>query len=454
MVALGAAASHGTASPRMTRAVRRLRAALVLASRQPLRAAAIGALVAAATPCLAQQSLGFQAGTAPAAATGGGQPLNLLSPSFIAPLPRQAAPPRGGAVPGAVAAPAVIAAPAVVAAPAMTAPLPLPRPDAAPRAVITQASAPAAVAAGMAPAVAAAAQPPASVAVAPPAPPAAAIAEAPAPLLRPSMDEWPQDEDRSRIIIPGAYQRPQPQPQSQTGIEAIAAAAPQQARPGEPQLPARAVAFHAPVPAVRPGATTIVPVSTGPAAVTGPQLASAGSVPVSLTTQGSATTTVVPSAPAGSLPGAQQAIIQTRPTPATGPVLAALPPDGGARDWPRYVPGARGTDRNLGIAGERVMADPGVPLTCLPAPVRRALNDVALRFGPIIVRSTHRGNGMFVRTDAWRGSYHRDCRAADFRVSGDPSAILAFLRNRPDLGGVKRYRNGLFHIDNGPRRAW
>ncbi|MCZ8314471.1 D-Ala-D-Ala carboxypeptidase family metallohydrolase [Phreatobacter sp.] len=430
----------------MTRAVRRLRAALVLASRQPLRAAAIGALVAASTPCLAQQSLGFQAGTAPAgSAIGGtgGQPLNLLSPSFIAPLPRQAIPPRGGAVPGAVAAPAV------AAAPTMTAPMPLPRPEAAPRAVITQASAPAAVAAGMAPAMAATAQPP--VAAAPAAVPPAAVAEAP-PLLRPSMDEWPQDEDRSRIIIPGAYQRPQPQPQ--TGIEAIAAAAPQQARPNEPQLPARAVAFHAPVPIVRPGATTIVPVSTGPVTVAAPQLASAGSVPVSLTTQGSATTTVVPSAPAGSLPGAQQAIIQTRPTPATGPVLAALPPDGGARDWPRYVPGARGTDRNLGIAGERVMADPGVPLTCLPAPVRRALNDVALRFGPIIVRSTHRGNGTFVRTDAWRGSYHRDCRAADFRVSGDPSAIIAFLRTRPDLGGVKRYRNGLFHIDNGPRRSW
>ncbi len=399
----------------------------------------------------------FQAGTAQqgsARATGGSEPLNLLSPSFIAPMPRQGIPQRGSAVPGAV--PGSAAAPAVAVSPAlMTAPVPLPRPDAAPRAIITQASAPAAVAAGMAPAIAMQAQPP--VAPSPAAEPPAAVAEAP-PLLRPSMDEWPQDEDRSRIIIPGAYQRPQPQPQ--TGIEAIAAAAPQQARPGEGAIPARAVAFNAPVPMVRPGATTVVQVSTGTAAVMAPQaaqsmqLASASSAPVSLSTQGTATTTIVPSAPAGSLPGAQQAIITTRPTPATGPVLAALPPDAGARDWPRYVPGARAADRNLGIAGERVMADPGAPLSCLPAPVRRALNDVAMRFGPIIVRSTHRGNGMFVRTDAWRGSYHRDCRAADFRVSGDPSAILAFLRTRPDLGGVKRYRNGLFHIDNGPRRSW
>ncbi|MFX5587142.1 hypothetical protein ABTE16_20585, partial [Acinetobacter baumannii] len=83
--------------------------------------------------------------------------------------------------------------------------------------------------------------------------------------------------------------------------------------------------------------------------------------------------------------------------------------------------------------------------TCLPPVVRRALNDVAMRFGPILVRSTDRGNGRFVRTDDWRGSYHKDCRAADFRVSGNGAAVIAFLRMRPELGGVKRYRNGLIH---------
>ncbi len=423
----------GTTSPRMIFASpnpsgfgRGLRAGSVLLGK-PVVLAAFGLLVVAVPAALAQQGMGFQAGTMQVGGSGG-QPLNLLSPTFIAPAPRSAVP-RGGPIAGAVPAPV----PAVV----MTAPLPLPRPDGAPRPVITQASAPAAVAASLAPAVAQTA-----VAAAPEAAPAAP------PLLRPSMDDWPQDEDRGRIIIPGAYQRPQPQPP--TAIEAIAAVAPQQAPAA---LPARAVAFHAPVPIVRPGATTIVPVSTGPAAVTAPTLAAASSTPVTLSSQGTATTMVVPSGPAGSLPGAQQAIIVT-PTPARGPVLAALPPDGGARDWPRYVPGARGTDRNLGIAGERVMPDPGVPLTCLPAPIRRALNDVALRFGPVLVRSTHRGSRAFVRTDAWRGSYHRDCRAADFRVSGNPAAVLAFLRARHELGGVKRYRNGLFHIDNGPRRSW
>lgn len=380
---------------------------------------------------LGQQSLGYQGG-ATSLGGGVGQPLNLLSPTFVAPPPRPGMTRSGSAIPGAVQA----TAPTTLA----TAPLPLPRPASAPQAVITQASAPAAATASAIPA--------APQALAQAAPQAAETAQP--PLLRPSMDDWPQEEDRGRVIIPGAYERPRPAPA--TAIEAIAAAAPQQARPqAEAALPPRAVSFAAPVPLVRPGATTVV--AMAPAAASGPVLASASSTPVILSNRGTATTMVVPSAPAGSIPGAQQAVIVS-PTPARGPVLAALPPDGGSRDWPRYVPGARGTDRNLGIAGERVMPDPGVPLTCLPAPVRRALNEVALRFGPIIVRSTHRGNGMFVRTDAWRGSYHRDCRAADFRVSGNPSAILAFLRARHDLGGVKRYRNGLFHIDNGPRRSW
>jgi hypothetical protein len=393
--------------------------------------AMLGLMVVTTPMALGQQSLGYQGG-ATSLGGGVGQPLNLLSPTFVAPPPRPGTTRPGGAIPGAVQA----TAPTTLA----TAPLPLPRPASAPQAVITQASAPAAATASAIPA--------APQALAQAAPQSAETAQP--PLLRPSMDDWPQEEDRGRVIIPGAYERPRPAPA--TAIEAIAAAAPQQARPqAEAALPPRAVSFAAPVPLVRPGATTVV--AMAPAAASGPVLASASSTPVILSNRGTATTMVVPSAPAGSIPGAQQAVIVS-PTPARGPVLAALPPDGGSRDWPRYVPGARGTDRNLGIAGERVMPDPGVPLTCLPAPVRRALNEVALRFGPIIVRSTHRGNGMFVRTDAWRGSYHRDCRAADFRVSGNPSAILAFLRARHDLGGVKRYRNGLFHIDNGPRRSW
>jgi hypothetical protein len=400
------------------------------ATRSRALIATLGVILGSGAVIAVNPAAAFQAGTGRGGGSGAGGPLNLLSPTFIAPAPR-AAVPRGGA---ADPAPNVQVAPAA-SAPMMAAPVPLPRPAGAPRAVITAQNAPAPVAAGVV-----------QQAQAQPAP-----AEAPQlPLLRPSMDEWPRDDDPSRVIIPGAYVRQQAAPAS--AVEAIAAAAPQQQ--ASPEVPTRAVAFAAPVPAARPGGgTTIVAAASGTPAIAAPVLASASSAPVILSTQGTATTTTMATPPAGSFPGAQQAVITT-PTPARGPVLAALPPDGGARDWPRYVPGARGEDRNLGIAGERVTPDPGVPLACLPAPVRRALNDVALRFGPVLVRSTHRGSGSFVRTDAWRGSYHRDCRAADFRVSGNPAAVLAFLRARHELGGVKRYRNGLFHIDNGPRRSW
>lgn len=391
---------------------------------KPRSCALAALLLACAAPAaLAQQGLGFQSGSMAAPSQSSGGPLNLLSPTFITPaLPSQVRPP---AVPPAAAAPPP--APAATGMRMARAPLPLPRPPEAPGGAAPQPTA-------------------AQAALQQPAPPAE---PAPAP-LRPSMDDWPHEENRDRVILPGApFMRP-----AATGAEAIATAAPVQA-PAQPAVPAQAVAFAAPVPPVRPdaGGLTVISVSTPAAAsVTGPQLASAGSVPVTLT-RGTATTTVVPGLPPGSMPGAQQAMTVT-PTPSGGLQLAALPPAGHTRDWPRYVPGARGTDRNLGIAGERVMPDPGVPLACLPTPVRRALNDVALRFGPVIVRSTHRGNGRFVRTDAWRGSYHRDCRAADFRVAGNPAAVLAFLRARHDLGGIKRYRNGLFHIDNGPRRSW
>jgi hypothetical protein len=31
---------------------------------------------------------------------------------------------------------------------------------------------------------------------------------------------------------------------------------------------------------------------------------------------------------------------------------------------------------------------------------------------------------------------------------------MAYLRSRPEVGGLKVYRNGIIHIDNGERRRW
>lgn len=378
--------------------------------RSQVAAVTLGLTLGAPCAALAQQGLGFQAGHA----SGVGAPLNLLSPTFIAPTPRGAVPPAAGN--GQLQHETA----------ALAAPLPLPRPAAAPRVMITQASAPAAIAAGMATL-------PQAMAAAP-APVEEATTAAPAQV-------WPDDEPRDRIIIPGAFSR-----SAARAAEAQEAAA----------LPAAVVAFAAPVPVARPAGEAAIAAAVAtpaPAVATAPVLASTSSSPVVLASHGTATTMTIPAAPAGAPPAMAAPVVST-PTPARGPVLASLPPDSGARDWPRFLPGTPGVERNTGIAGERVMPDPGVPLTCLPPVVRRALNDVAMRFGPILVRSTDRGNGRFVRTDDWRGSYHKDCRAADFRVSGNGAAVIAFLRMRPELGGVKRYRNGLIHIDDGPRRSW
>ena len=45
-------------------------------------------------------------------------------------------------------------------------------------------------------------------------------------------------------------------------------------------------------------------------------------------------------------------------------------------------------------------------------------------------------------------------RAIDFRVHGKTKGLMAFLRAQKGVGGVKRYRSGFYHIDNGPRRTW
>ena len=396
-------------------------------------AVTLGLSLGTGSAALAQQGLGLRGGHG----TTADRPLNLLPPNGPAALHRQGPAAAVSSTDGQLQRETAL----------LAAPLPLPRPAGAPRAVITAETAQAPVAASMGGQAQAAA----------PAWPGQATAAAPA---WPNTRGWGDDEPRDRVIIPGVAPR------------AAAYAAEPEATQAAPVFQPSAVAFSAPVPVARPGGETAAAAVSEPAAAAGATLAAApvpvpnpaavsshaatvpaGPAPL-LASHGSATTMVIPASPAGALNNPVPPAVISTPTPARGPVLAALPPQGGPQDWPRFLPGTPGVERNTGMAGERVMPDPGVPLACLPAPVRRALNDVAMRFGPILVRSTHRGNGRFVRTNDWRGSYHRDCRAADFRVSGNGAAVIAFLRARADLGGVKRYRNGLIHIDDGPRRSW
>lgn len=94
------------------------------------------------------------------------------------------------------------------------------------------------------------------------------------------------------------------------------------------------------------------------------------------------------------------------------------------------------------------------PTHCLPGELRTVLADVAARFGPISIESTHRSRSRNARARGARGSLHLACRAVDFRLHARSSGVMAYLAARPEVGGLKRYRNGIIHIDNGSRRSW
>jgi hypothetical protein len=94
------------------------------------------------------------------------------------------------------------------------------------------------------------------------------------------------------------------------------------------------------------------------------------------------------------------------------------------------------------------------PTRCLPDHLTRVVADVAARFGPLSVESTHRTPRRNRRAGGARHSLHLDCRAIDFRVHAPKHKVMAYLRSRPEVGGLKVYRNGIIHIDNGERRSW
>ena len=91
---------------------------------------------------------------------------------------------------------------------------------------------------------------------------------------------------------------------------------------------------------------------------------------------------------------------------------------------------------------------------CVPGELKRVLNRVADRYGPVTVHSTKR----WWLENWWKGgarkSMHLKCRAVDFSVRGNPSSVVAFLKSQKAVGGYKYYPGGHYHIDNGSRRTW
>lgn len=94
------------------------------------------------------------------------------------------------------------------------------------------------------------------------------------------------------------------------------------------------------------------------------------------------------------------------------------------------------------------------PTECLPAELTDIVAEIADRFGAVSVESTHRSRRHNARAGGAPHSLHLACRAIDFRVRAKSREVLAYLRSRPEVGGLKVYRNGIIHIDNGDRRSW
>jgi uncharacterized protein YcbK (DUF882 family) len=93
---------------------------------------------------------------------------------------------------------------------------------------------------------------------------------------------------------------------------------------------------------------------------------------------------------------------------------------------------------------------------CLPPKLVAALEDVAKKFGPVYVNSTHRSKAHNKAVGGASKSQHLNCKAIDFGLvdKSKNKAALASIISDKRVGGYKLYAGGHFHIDTGVRRTW
>jgi hypothetical protein len=91
---------------------------------------------------------------------------------------------------------------------------------------------------------------------------------------------------------------------------------------------------------------------------------------------------------------------------------------------------------------------------CLNGTLRGLVDDVAASYGGATVSSTCRSKGHNASVGGAKHSQHLTGDAVDFRVHGNVSGAIAYLRNHGSVGGFHHYGGGLVHIDTGPRRTW
>ncbi len=95
---------------------------------------------------------------------------------------------------------------------------------------------------------------------------------------------------------------------------------------------------------------------------------------------------------------------------------------------------------------------------CVPGRLKRVLRRVAHNYGDVIVFSTWRSPWHNKSVGGAAKSYHKTCRAVDFKVRGANMAeVYRYVKSQDSVGGHKLYpssRGGHIHIDTGPRRSW
>ncbi len=106
------------------------------------------------------------------------------------------------------------------------------------------------------------------------------------------------------------------------------------------------------------------------------------------------------------------------------------------------------------LTGDQIKWMPLASIDCLATPLRGVLAELTAAFGPITVRWTCRDKQLNARVGGAKRSYHLTGNAVDFNMTGNYRTILAFLKAKKEVGGLKHYGGGAFHIDTGPRRTW
>jgi hypothetical protein len=132
------------------------------------------------------------------------------------------------------------------------------------------------------------------------------------------------------------------------------------------------------------------------------------------------------------------------PPKAVGPMVASL-----GREFVSPTPSVEPS-----LSGGQIKWLPLASIDCLATPLRGVLAELTNIFGPMTVRWTCRDKRLNARVGGAKRSYHLTGDAVDFNMTGNYRAILSFLKGHKQVGGLKHYGGGAFHIDTGPRRTW